>query len=57
MPFRLRSERLFSFSRLGGGPPAASLGYPAGWVLCSILLYFYCHSRHNTLLYPPVETL
>ena len=48
-----RQIYLFVSYRLGGGLLAVTLGYPAGWILCSVLLYFYYHSRRNTLLYPP----
>lgn len=48
-----RQIYLFISYRLGGGLLAVTLGYPAGWILCSVLLYFYYHSRRNTLLYPP----
>lgn len=48
-----RQIYLFVSYRLGGGLLAVTLGYPAGWILCSVLLYFYYHSRRNALLYPP----
>ena len=50
-----RQIYLFISYRLGGGLLAVTLGYPAGWILCSVLLYFYYHSRRNTLLYPPEQ--
>lgn len=41
-----RQIYLFVSYRLGGGITAIALGYPAGWVLCSlILLIYYYHSK------------
>ena len=36
-----RQVYLFAVYKLGGGIDAIVLGYPAGWVLCSILLLIY----------------
>ena len=36
-----RQVYLFAVYKLGGGVDAIVLGYPAGWVLCSILLLIY----------------
>ena len=42
-----RQIYLYISYRLGGGITAVALGYPAGWVLCSVLLllYYYCSRR------------
>ena len=38
-----RQLYLYTASRLGGGITAIGLGYPAGWLMCSVvmLLYYY----------------
>ncbi|MBR1457249.1 MAG: MATE family efflux transporter [Oscillospiraceae bacterium] len=47
-----RQVYLYISYHLGGGLTAVTLGYPVGWVLCTVLLSAYYHGRHNTLLYP-----
>ena len=46
-----RQLYLFTAYRLGGGLLAITLGYPAGWILCSTLLLLYYYSKHNPLLH------
>lgn len=47
-----RQIYLFIAYRLGGGLTAITFGYPAGWILCTVLLQVYYHSRHNAMLFP-----
>ncbi len=51
-----RQLYLFISYRLGGGLLAVTLGYPAGWLLCSTLLLIYYYSKRNPLLRSP-ETI
>ena len=42
-----RQIYLFFSYRMGGGLPAVALGYPAGWVLCMVLLIlYYCLNKN-----------
>lgn len=43
-----RQLYLFVSYRLGGGITAIALGYPAGWVMCSILVLLYYYGYHRT---------
>ena len=42
-----RQLYLFVSYRLGGGITAIALGYPAGWVLCAVLLLIYYYGFHR----------
>ena len=44
-----RQIYLFVSYRLGGGLTAVALGYPAGWVLCTILLLLYYYLGKNAM--------
>lgn len=44
-----RQIYLFASYRLGGGLTAVALGYPAGWVLCTILLLLYYYLGKNAM--------
>ena len=44
-----RQIYLFVSYRLGGGLTAVALGYPAGWVLCTVLLLLYYYLGKNAL--------
>ena len=47
-----RQLYLFVSYHLGGGLTAVTLGYPAGWLLCAVLMQIYYHSKRNTVLFP-----
>ena len=44
-----RQIYLFVSYRLGGGLTAVALGYPAGWVLCTVLLLLYYYLGKNAM--------
>ena len=46
-----RQLYLFTAYRLGGGIVPISLGYPAGWIMCSavILIYYYRFSHKRAI--------
>ena len=46
-----RQLYLFTVYRLGGGIVPISLGYPAGWIMCSavILIYYYRFARQKAI--------
>ena len=44
-----RQIYLFVSYRMGGGLTAVALGYPAGWVLCTVLLLLYSYRGKNAM--------
>lgn len=44
-----RQIYLFVSYRMGGGLTAVALGYPAGWVLCTVLLLLYYYLGKNAM--------
>ena len=44
-----RQIYLFISYRMGGGLPAVALGYPAGWVLCMVLLLVYYYTNKKVM--------
>ncbi len=47
-----RQIYLFTAYKLGGGIVPISLGYPAGWIVCSaiILVYYYRFAHKRAIL-------
>ena len=54
-----RQIYLFTAYRLGGGIVPISLGYPAGWIMCSavILVYYYRFARQKAIRNAAIDTL